>query len=313
MGETTTKGYRALRESAAWFDVSTRGRIQAAGEDRARLLHAMTTNHIQELTPGGGVYAFFLNAQGRILADVYVFCRERDFLLDTEPRTRQSAFEHLDQYIIMDDVTLEDVSGQTCELAVEGPASADLLSAIVGRLPEKENCFVERNGGLVARVNATGAEGWRLIAPVEEKDKLAAQLEAAGAVAAAAGDVEIVRLEHGRPLYGVDFGENTIPHETQLMHALHFNKGCYLGQEIVERVRSRGLVNRVLVPLRIDTAQPPGPGAQIDAGDKKAGTLTSAAFSPAEGRVAALGLVRTEYTQAEVPLTVGGAPVVVVR
>ncbi len=188
-----------MRESAAWFDVSARGRIQAAGEDRARLLHAMTTNHIQELTPGGGVYAFFLNAQGRILADVYVFCRERDFLLDTEPRTRQSAFEHLDQYIIMDDVTLEDVSGQTCELAVEGPASADLLSAIVGRLPEKENCFVERNGGLVARVNATGAEGWRLIAPVEEKDKLAAQLEAAGAVAAAAGDVEIVRLEHGAP------------------------------------------------------------------------------------------------------------------
>src|SRR5215472_16965253 len=112
------KGYEALRNSAAWLDSSARGKIELTGEDRARLLHAMTTNHVQQLTPGAGCYAFFLNAQGRILADVNVLCRPDHFLLDLEPETREKIYQHLDRYIIADDATLEDITEQTATIAV---------------------------------------------------------------------------------------------------------------------------------------------------------------------------------------------------
>src|ERR1700685_755691 len=109
--DDSTAGYEALTASAALVDLSRRGKIRVTGEDRARLLHAMTTNHIQQLEPGQGCYAFFLSAQGRILADVNIFCRPDHFLLDTEPETATKLFEHIDRYIIADDVTLEDLTG----------------------------------------------------------------------------------------------------------------------------------------------------------------------------------------------------------
>src|SRR5258708_26701328 len=118
---TLTPGYEALTHGAALVDLSSRGRIRVTGEDRARLLHAMTTNHVQQLKPGEGLYAFFLNAQGRILADACVLCFEDHLLLDTEPETRTVVYQHLDRYIIADDVTLEDVTDETFCLGIEGP------------------------------------------------------------------------------------------------------------------------------------------------------------------------------------------------
>src|SRR5580704_15930111 len=117
-------GYEALRASVAWLDLSARGRIYATGADSARLLHAMTTNHVQQLQPGMGCYAFFLNAQGHILADVNLLCLADRFLLDTEPETRERVLAHLDKYIIADDVAVEDVTQSVACLGVEGPLSA---------------------------------------------------------------------------------------------------------------------------------------------------------------------------------------------
>src|SRR5258708_2496875 len=107
---TQTPGYDALTTGAALVDLSPRARIRVTGEDRARLLHAMTTNHIQQMKPGDGLYAFFLNAQGRILADANILCFDDHFLLDSEPESRKAIYDHLDHYIIADDVTLEDVT-----------------------------------------------------------------------------------------------------------------------------------------------------------------------------------------------------------
>src|SRR5580700_11069530 len=126
-----TPGYEALMNSAALVDLSSRARIRVSGEDRARLLHAMTTNHVQQMKPGDGVYAFFLNAQGRILADVYILCFDDHFLLDTEPETRTIIFEHLDRFIIADDVTLDDVTDETFCLGLEGPKAED-IAALAG-------------------------------------------------------------------------------------------------------------------------------------------------------------------------------------
>src|ERR1700722_10163532 len=129
-------GYDALRAAAAWLDLSARGRIYATGADSARLLHAMTTNHVQQLTPGTGCYAFFLNAQGHIQADVNLLALEDRFLLDTEPETCARILRHLDQYIIADDVTLDDATAAIACLAVEGPQAAAVLAELGAPVPE---------------------------------------------------------------------------------------------------------------------------------------------------------------------------------
>jgi tRNA-modifying protein YgfZ len=282
-------GYKALRERAAWRDLSARGKIKLTGEDRARLLHAMTTNHIQQLTPGTGCYAFFLNDKGRILADANVLCRPDHFLLDVEPEVREPLFQHLDHFVIADDVTLEDITDATATVAVEGPQSEGVLQRAGAPVPATDYASVEWDQCLVARLNSTGSTGFFVFAPAIEKAAVISRLEAAGAEFADAEAARIVRLEHGKPRYGEDITERFLAQEANQPQALHFNKGCYLGQEIVERVRSRGQIHRVLKPLVLDTQEPPAPGTKLE----DASEITSAVYSPALGKVVALAYVRT--------------------
>jgi len=197
-----TQGYQALREHSAWLDLSARGKIRLDGEDRARLLHAMTTNHVQQLKPGSGCYAFFLNAQGRILGDVNLFCFEDHFLLDTEPETRHKLYEHLDRYIIADDVTLSDQTDRIATIAIEGPASAQTLAQLCFPIPEIPYSTATCGERTVARVDSTGAGGFFLFTSIADKPRFIDDLEQAGAVPATPDDATIVRLEHGRPRYG---------------------------------------------------------------------------------------------------------------
>ncbi len=287
-------GYDALHDGAGWLDVSARGRIRVSGEDRARLLHAMTTNHIQQLAAGDGCYAFFLSAQGRILADANVLCRPDHFLLDTEPETMQKLYAHLDRFIIADDVALEDITAQTAALAVEGPKSGDVLRAVGAPTPEAEYGNQFWGERLVAKMSLTGVPGWLIIAPVSERDALSAQLESAGATAASAADFRTVRIEMGRPRYGEDIGERNLAQETNEYRAIHFQKGCYLGQEIVERVRARGQLHRTLMRVRIEGEIVPEAGTKLQAGGHDAAEITSATWSPRQGAVVALAYVRTE-------------------
>lgn len=282
-------GYDTLRERAAWLDLSARGKIKLTGEDRARLLHAMTTNHIQQLTPGAGCYAFFLNDKGRILADANVLCRQDHFLLDVEPEVRESLYRHLDRFIIADDVTLEDVTDATATVAVEGPHAPDVMRRAGAPVPEADYDSAEWDQGIVARLNSTGSAGFFIFVPVAGKAALISRLETAGAEYADAEAARIVRLEHGKPRFGEDITERFLAQEANQPQALHFNKGCYLGQEIVERVRSRGQIHRVLKPLVLDTKEPPAPGTKLE----NASEITSAAYSPALGKVVALAYVRT--------------------
>jgi len=298
-------GYEALRNSAAWLDLSSRGKIKMMGEDRARLLHAMTTNHIQQLTPGVGCYAFFLTTQGRILADANILCRPDHLLLDLEPETREKVYQHLDHYIIADDVTLEDATAETATIAVEGPNSAEVLQTAGAPVPEAEYSNAEWGTRLVARMNASGSLGFFVFAPLAEKAALIARLEAAGATAGDAEAFRVVRLEHGKARYGEDFGERFLAQEANQPQALHFNKGCYLGQEIVERVRSRGQVHRLLMPVVLDTKEPPVSGAKLQIGEASAAEITSAAYSPALDNVVALAYVRTEHTRPHTAMTLG--------
>lgn len=271
-------GYQKLRENSAVIDLSARGRIRVTGADRKRLLHAMTTNHVEQMQPGQRLYAFFLNAQGRVLADTVLYCFDDHLLLSVEPEVHQIVFAHLDRYIIADDASLEDVTESTSEYSIEGPQAEG-----------------ERG------VTETGLPGTRFVVPRGE----------APAAEATPGDVRIVRLETGRPRYGEDITDGNIAQETRQMHAVHFSKGCYLGQEIVERVRSRGHVNKQLVHLKIEGAAAPPPGTVLIAGEKEAGQITSAVFSPAWNAVAALGYLRTGAEVQTLRLAPTGQPVTI--
>jgi aminomethyltransferase len=285
-------GYHQLRDAAAWLDLTGRGKIKVTGEDRARLLHAMTTNDIQHLQPGQGCYAFFLNAHGRILADVNVLCFEDHFLLDTEPELASNLYEHLDKFIIADDVTLENLTHAVATVAVEGPGSPEVLEAAGALVPAAAYAHAQWGSATVARLSYTGSRGFFVIAPAGEKDDLIRRLATTEADREA---FETVRIERAKPRYGPDISERYLAQETNLMHALHFNKGCYLGQEIVERVRSRAQIHRRLCALAIDGSKVPPPGTKLMAAEKPAAEITSAAYSPRLGMVAALAYVRVEF------------------
>jgi len=285
----TMTGYEALRTRAAWLDLSSRGKIKLTGEDRARLLHAMTTNHIQQLAPGSGCYAFFLNDKGRVLADANVLCRPDCFLLDVEPEVREPLYQHLDRFIIADDVTLEDATDATATIAVEGPEAAGVLQRAGAPVPETDYSSIDWNDALIARLNSTGSLGFFVFAPAAAKAALIARLEAAGAEPADRAAARVVRLEHGKPRFGEDISDRFLAQEANQPQALHFSKGCYLGQEIVERVRSRGQIHRVLKPLILEMQEPPAPGTKLE----NASEITSSAYSPGLDKVVALAYVRT--------------------
>lgn len=272
---------QAFFESAALFELPGRGRIKVHGEDRKRLLHAMTTNDVQGLSEGKGCYAFFLNSQGRILSDVTILVREDHLLLDLEPAQRAPIFVHLDKYIIADDATLQDASGEQTTLALEGPRAKEILESIGAPAPGADFENTEWAGRVVVRTSYTGADGYHIYLSPLDAPVLQETLEDAGAVPVGPDQAETARILHGRPLYGVDIAESNLPQETQLMHAIHFAKGCYLGQEIVERIRSRGQVNKLLQRIEAEADAPPPQG-----------TITSSAIDPRSKKMVYLAYVR---------------------
>jgi aminomethyltransferase len=309
-GRNATAGYDALRQAAAWRDVSGRGRLRVSGEDRARLLNAMTTNQVQTLRPGQGCYLFFLNAQGRILGDANLFCFADHLLLDTEPETRQKLLEHLDRYIIADDVSIEDVTGTTAAIAVEGPQAEAVLTAFGAEVPAdialERYSWVSWGSRVIARVSSTGSPGFCIFTSAGDKGKLLAQLS--GIPEATPDDARTVRIEHGRPRYGEEITERYLIQETGQLQAVNFSKGCYLGQEIVERVRSRAQIHRLLHPIEIDTAEVPASGTKLTSGEADAAEIVSAAYSPALGKVAAMAYVRVPFTKPGTELSWDGVP-----
>lgn len=282
-----TPGYQALRTSAAWFDISDRTRLRLSGEDRIRLLHALATNPIEGLEAGQQTGTFLLTPQGRIVARCRVYLDADSLLLESEAASRQRLLDYLDQYIIMDDVTITDETDSTVAFAVEGPA------------PPADDFGKTYPSAL------TGLPGYWIEAPRTDADELRARLTAAGIAKAEETDWETVQVENRIPVHGKDYGEANIPHETQLLDLVSFNKGCYVGQEIVERVNSQGQVNRLLTPVEVETSEIPET-AELRLGDRVVGELTSAVVSPQTGKVVGFAVVRREALAAGAELAVDG-------
>ncbi|HEY2018949.1 MAG TPA: hypothetical protein VGH38_35835, partial [Bryobacteraceae bacterium] len=273
-----SQGYEALRDGAAWLDLSSRGRILARGRDRARLLHNISSNEVKKLAAGSGCYAFLLSPQGRIQADLYLFAYEDHFLIDTEPDFREKVQRHILKYKVADQVELEDVTAQTSAIGVEGPTAESI------QLPPGEHS--------IAPFTVTGQPGYRIYCALERMPELVRQLEAAGAKPATLEEARTVRIENGKPVFGEDIRETSLPQETQQMQAVSFNKGCYIGQEIVERIRALGQVHKKLERLELEGAEPVAAGTKLTVGGREA-EITSSVYSPHFGKVIALGYVRS--------------------
>jgi glycine cleavage system T protein len=295
----------AVRSAAGLFDFSFRSKLAVKGGDRVRFLQGMVSNDVQDLTPGRGTYALLLNVQGQILADLRIFCEADRFLVDTDADLRSRIMETLERYIIMDEVELESLG--EFALAFQGPRSQGLLEKTLHiDLPAMNEFdhFRTNYAGFPVRVvrsSSTGEEGYEVWTAAGGMMGIwgAACGQAPTYEMLPCGTValETLRIEAGFPRYGPDFAEDTLPLEAGLTNALSFTKGCYVGQEIVERARSRGHVNWRLVGLSIESSDPPAAGEKLMAGGKEVGEITSACVSPSLAKTIALAYVRREFSE----------------
>lgn len=300
----------ALTSGVAVHDLGWMRRVAVRGEDRFRWLSGMVSNTVQELAPNGGAWNLVLNAQGRIQGDLTTW-RDGDSL-EMEIASDQYArlLAHLEHFIIMDDVELAPLGLESAEtaLGLTGPQAGEVLERMgLPTLPEPMTATrVEWNGLDLAirRGYGTVAEHYEIWTPIAGLTRLWRTSTTAGAIPVGVARLEALRIAEGIPVYGVDMMERDLPQETSQMRALHFSKGCYLGQEIVERIRSRGNVHKHLRSLELDGPLPSA-GTELLLGDVQAGQITSAAVLPLAGgsRTFALGMIRSEAETRNEPLT----------
>ncbi|MGB8888208.1 MAG: glycine cleavage T C-terminal barrel domain-containing protein [Candidatus Korobacteraceae bacterium] len=296
----TADEFCALLQGSALFDLSWQAKLVLSGEDRVRWLNGMVTNNIRDLALNHGVYSFLLNAQGRNQGDLTAYNRG-DYLLVTTDRAQAPAIaEIFERYIIMDDVEVADISDKLGAIGIAGPKAREVLTAADIEVSQLEAGQVidtvwRELGISIARSVQPQFDGYEIWIATENVEKVWDALVQAGATPAGSDALELYRIARGVPRFGVDLRERDLPQETGQRHALNFSKGCYIGQEIVERIRSRGNVHRVFVGLEVQ-GEPPQAGAKVRAGDKEMGEITSAARIPfpAGERTLALGYLRRE-------------------
>src|ERR1039458_10028676 len=309
--------FRALLEGCALLDMSWQAKLVLAGEDRVRWLNGMVTNNVRDLAPGRGVYSFVLNAQGRIQGDLVAYNRGDYLLVTTDREQAPTIAEIFDRYIIMDDVEVADISDKLAAIGVAGPRSKTRESLARAGLNVSQLELgqvidaVWRDVGIsVARSAQPQMDGFEIWFASENVDAIWDALVLAGAMPAGSDALELYRIVRGIPRFGVDLRERDLPQETGQQHALNFAKGCYIGQEIVERIRSRGNVHRMFTGFEVQghpVAELPAPGSKVRANDKDVGEITSAARIPFPSgeRTLALGYARREVATPGAKVQIG--------
>jgi folate-binding protein YgfZ len=263
----------------------------------------MLTNDLAALGVGDLCYAALLDRKGRVQADLWVLALEGSFMLDTAPGTGAEVAGILAKHVIADDVEIEDRTEGWTAISVEGPGARDALLALEAVLPDDGRVVVSTWRGrefVWAGRGSLGPEGIGVLGPSEEVGALVSSLEIP---ALSDEQAEILRVEAFLPRFGVDVSDRSLPQEARLDHALSWTKGCYIGQEIVARIQSRGRVNRLLV--KVGTQRAVEPGDPITADGKSVGEVTSSVVSPVGGPIA-LGYVRSEVAVPGAAVEVAG-------
>ena len=299
-----TADYQALLDSCGVIDRSARGKLALTGSETKLFLQGQVTNDVQRLQAGTGCYAAFLTPKGKMLGDLRILDTGSELLLDTERAALQGLFNLIRRYAVGYDVTLHKRTVQCGLLSLIGPQALEVAGAQALGQAEHRHLVLEP-GGIEARAIRT-ADGIDLLCDAAETDALREALVASGAVAVSEEAVECLRIERGRPRYGVELDDTVIPQEAGLnARAVSFTKGCYVGQETVARLYYRGKPNRHLQGLRCEA--PVFPGDAVHFGERQVATVASAATSPRLGPIA-LALVRRE-APAGSPVIVGDSQV----
>jgi folate-binding protein YgfZ len=331
--------HAALRKNAGVFDLSFRGRICLVGNDRARFLHGKVTNDVKKLAVGSGCYAALTTAKGRMESDLNIFCLPDELLLDFEPGLTGKISQRLEKFIIADDVQIVDAAPHYGLLSVQGPKAEAVVRAIglFAEIPAKPfdsakisdatlgEIYLANQPRLDGTPGRTGSSlpadgahgvarptnsGFDLFVPTHSlaavADKLIAAAKQIGGRACGWQAFETARIEAGIPRFGVDMDETNLPLECGIENrAVSYNKGCYIGQEVINRIHSVGHVTRELRGLRLadDLQSLPEKHDKLFRDGKETGYVTSAVKSPVLKANIALGYIRREAGQIGAELT----------
>jgi folate-binding protein YgfZ len=301
--------YQAARDDAGVIDRSLVGKVTVTGRDRQTFLHAMLSNEIKSLQPGQGTGAALLDAHGKVMAILQVYVLEDRLLLELPPGLTEQTLQFLDKFLISEKAYFEAADETFCVLSVEGRGAEALLSRVSGRsleLAPYQHVEVSVAGApvRVIRHSETGGPGFQCWTMAFHGAALWRALVQSGVTPVGAEALNVLRVEAGIPWYGHDVDETVILPETRLERLVSYNKGCYVGQEVVARVKYRGHVNRALSGLVLDGDHVPASGAKVLGDDKEIGRITSAVRSIALGQPIALGYVRREHLAPGTAVTV---------
>jgi folate-binding protein YgfZ len=297
--------YSALHNGALFFDRSDRTRMRISGPKAAELVTGMVTNDVLALLPGEGQYAAALTPKGKIVADLRIFALEDALLIDASAGAAPGWKEMVRKYVNPRIAPYHDLTFELADFGVFGRSARHVVSRVLD-VDDKDLAALPPYGhisrpfgdatAIIARVPEIDLDGFDIFVPSESAASLRRKLEAAGIFAGGHDTWQIARIESGRPEWGADMDDSTLPQEANFdeLGAISYTKGCYIGQETVARVHFRGHVNRFLRRLRFVTRPAPPRGAElVDELGKVIGEIRSSALSPRFGGVA-LGMVRRE-------------------
>jgi len=315
--------YRIISDGAGWLDRAGRGRVRFRGSDAASFLQALVSNEVASLQPGQGVYATYLTPQGRMIADLRIYRRGDSFVADVAPSTGAALAERFDQLIFAEDVQSSDATAELSQTTVIGGRAAEIVGEALGMdaaalraLPVWAQLDARDAGGdgvFVVRTDDATLPSFDVFGPAGAAASIRERLAGAGAGELPRELAESLRIDAGRPRFGVDMTEQTIPLEAGLLdRAIGTGKGCYVGQEVIIRVlhRGGGRVAKRLVRLAFDpgVVEPPAAGDAIEAGGKPTGTITSVARAPDDSRWIALGYTHRDVAEEGRQVTIAGRP-----
>ena len=295
--------YWTIKKAVGLADISHLGRLKITGKDRISFLNGLLTNDISQLKENAGQRSALLNSKARVLADLHLYAEQDSLLVDTGESSASHVKEILDRFVITEDVQIQDSSHDLVQITIQGPSSSQAIKEVLGAEAQDLKQLEQKTLGpstIIAR-DRTGQSGYDIIMPALEAEPVwhgfllnggEIGLNPVGSQA-----LEILRLEAGYPKYATDVDENTIILEAGFKDAINFNKGCYLGQEVVARATHIGRVNKQLVRLEVETKESVSPRSKLMSDGREAGFITSAAFSPGLRRVVGLGYANREFAK----------------
>ena len=299
--------YNAVKSAVGIADQSHRGKLKLSGKHHIKFLQGMLTNNLETLEPGTGMHAALLTVKGRMVSDMKVYKFEDSVLFDLEPGLNIKVGELLTKYRLSYKADIDDLTDELSLFSLNGPNAKSLMFKILDMPPREMNEYDHFNAELngheitVVKVIRTQSNGYDIYIPTAASELIWDLFLSEGhefrIVPVGQYAMNVLRVEAGIPEYGTDMDESNIPIEAGIWDALDFEKGCYVGQEVVARIKWRGHVNWHLLGLILDGDKVPAPGDEIYSGERKIGRITSGVFSPSLNKPIALAYIRREFKE----------------